>query len=130
MHNNFNKYTLISGILAIIQPRALKFPIQIHEDEVYTIIILPVVLRGCGTWFFTLSKEQMKDVIDNNVQKLLDISCWGDAVFPFMEFVMLTTQTVIKVLIGYSFQEKLWNVLNMPCTLHPWHSVYWLPCLD
>ena len=29
----------------------------------------------------------MVNVIDNNVQKLFDISCWGDAVFPFMECV-------------------------------------------
>jgi hypothetical protein len=48
----------------------------------YTIVILPV-LYGCGTWLFTLWKEQMVNVIDNNVQKQVDITCLGDAVcFP------------------------------------------------
>jgi len=45
----------------------------------YTIVILPV-LCGCGTWLFTLWKEQMVNVIDNNVQKHVDITCLGDAV--------------------------------------------------
>jgi len=49
----------------------------------YTIVILPV-LCGCGTWLFTLWKEQMVNVIDNNVQKHVDITCLGDAVcFPY-----------------------------------------------
>jgi hypothetical protein len=54
------QYLLSSGLLS----KNLKF-------KIYRIIILPVVLYGCKTWFLTLREERRLRVFENRALRII-----------------------------------------------------------